>query len=734
MNVVASIVMLLAGSLFCVTYFPNVQAVTHFVGGGGAGNFTTIQDAVDAANPGDIVYVYGGTYYENLVVTESLSLVGESRETTAIDGSHVSDTVLLAADWINVTGFSIRGGGGFGWLSAGIRVSGARDIQLKHNNISDSEYGIVLDSSQSVVLTDNQMVNDGIHIWGDLIQHWNTHTIDTSNTVNGKSVHYWKDAVGGNVPPDAGQVIIANCTNVSIENQVISSTSVGIELGHSSKSRVVNNSISLNHKFGLFMSNSRNSEIESNNFISNGLHGIWLYDADNNSLEQNNVSSNNMSGIYSWNSDGNRIVQNVVAGNQEGIVLDAGSDRNTLSHNNATGNDQFGILIEGSSRNAIADNTITLNNRSGIQIFQADDNTAVNNVLKLNGQYGLAVQFSEGNTLATNNLINNSWSGMKLESSPGNKVFGNNFVDNAQQASESAGGSLWHNGYPQGGNYWNDYTGIDQKSGPNQDEAGPDGIGDTPYAVVGGFSEDPYPLMGPAEPLQPPTPPLNLTAAPEDEKATLSWSAPASDGGLLVLNYVVYRGTELETQYRLLEVGDDLIYMDTGLVNGQTYYYRVAAKNAVGEGPRSVAVSATPSDLVGNVPPMCNITSPDSQSKVAGQVIVRGSATDSDGVVEFVQIRVDSESWRQANGTTVWEYSWDSTTVLDGEHVIGARSFDGLNYSSVSMVTVIVDNPEPQGLPLWEILFVLLLVAVVALVTLALYRRRRRDKDKQGQT
>jgi hypothetical protein len=56
--------------------------------------------------------------------------------------------------------------------------------------------------------------------------------------------------------------------------------------------------------------------------------------------------------------------------------------------------------------------------------------------------------------------------------------------------------NTWDNGYPSGGNYWSDYTGSDAKSGPNQDQSGSDGIGDTPR-VIDFYNKDNYPLMEP---------------------------------------------------------------------------------------------------------------------------------------------------------------------------------------------------------------------------------------------
>jgi hypothetical protein len=44
----------------------NAQALTHYVGGSGPGNHTKIHLAISAANPGDTIFVYNGTYNEQL--------------------------------------------------------------------------------------------------------------------------------------------------------------------------------------------------------------------------------------------------------------------------------------------------------------------------------------------------------------------------------------------------------------------------------------------------------------------------------------------------------------------------------------------------------------------------------------------------------------------------------------------------------------------------------------------
>jgi hypothetical protein len=69
----------------------------------------------------------------------------------------------------------------------------------------------------------------------------------------------------------------------------------------------------------------------------------------------------------------------------------------------------------------------------------------------------------------------------------GNLIYHDNFINNTIQA-RAAGNNLFDNGYPDGGNYWSDYNGTDQFSGPYQNETGSDGIGDKPYNTSSFFT------------------------------------------------------------------------------------------------------------------------------------------------------------------------------------------------------------------------------------------------------
>ncbi|MGC9554442.1 MAG: peptidylprolyl isomerase, partial [Thermoplasmatota archaeon] len=88
------------------------DGTTLYVGGEGPGNYSSIREALDAAAAGDTVFVYGGTYYENIVIETSVHLLGEDKQITVIDGGLNGDTVTIVADGVTLSGFTIRNGGG----------------------------------------------------------------------------------------------------------------------------------------------------------------------------------------------------------------------------------------------------------------------------------------------------------------------------------------------------------------------------------------------------------------------------------------------------------------------------------------------------------------------------------------------------------------------------------------------------------------------------------------------
>jgi parallel beta-helix repeat protein len=387
--------------------------------------------------------------------------------------------------------------------------------------------GIELLISENNNISGNTMINDSISIWGWPSmgwEPWDSHIIE-GNTVNGKPLYYLTDVNGFTIPPGAGQVILVNCTDVLVENQNLSDGSVGLQLVFSSNCSILNNTIN-NNKFGIDIYRSSGNQIISN-ILNNDEIGISKSSGKNNNISFNSMVNNGM--LIQENSH-NIIEGNTVNGKPlyyltdvNGFTIPPGagqvilvnctdvlvenqnlsdgsvglqllsSNNCTIRNNKINDNKCGGIITEGSINNTLKCNEIN-NNCFSICMDHSHMNNITENNLSKNKQFGIIFYGSHLNKFI-GNTIRDSKEGLRIEGSDNNTIYHNNFINNTNQAYEMACYSVdhwyknyWDNG-AQGGNYWDDYSGVD---------ADGDGIGDAPYNITGSANaQDFYPLMEP---------------------------------------------------------------------------------------------------------------------------------------------------------------------------------------------------------------------------------------------
>jgi parallel beta-helix repeat protein len=188
------------------------------------------------------------------------------------------------------------------------------------------------------------------------------------------------------------------------------------------------------------------------------------------------------------------IFNNIFIDNLDCGIFDDSDIGGSIISCNVVKNSSVGIYLHGSSKNALIGNTI-INNTYGLFLHsEASNNFIYENIIK-NNTYGIYIngRFDQ--------LYN------KLFAPSENKIYHNNLINNTKHAHirSCPYSNAWDNDYPSGGNYWSDYSGVDEKSGPNQNQPGSDNIGDTPY-IIDANNIDHYPLMKPYE--IPATPPV----------------------------------------------------------------------------------------------------------------------------------------------------------------------------------------------------------------------------------
>lgn len=167
---------------------------TLYVGGSGPNNYTKIQDAINDSIDGDMVFVYDDSspYYEdNIQVSKSINLIGEDKNSTIIEGNGLENIVIITADNVIISGFTIQKSGGgiinvIKLTKAGIYNNGADNTIIYDNIIQDNRgEGIRIRSSQNCIVENNLIKGNCLR--GLLIFDGSDNTIIKHNSIRNNS-------------------------------------------------------------------------------------------------------------------------------------------------------------------------------------------------------------------------------------------------------------------------------------------------------------------------------------------------------------------------------------------------------------------------------------------------------------------------------------------------------------------------------------------------------------------
>jgi parallel beta-helix repeat protein len=256
------------------------------------------------------------------------------------------------------------------------------NIILDNVCINNTDYAVHLSTSRYALVSGNTMTNDGILITGNELLNYNSHSIDSTNMINGMPAIYVTNQSGFVLPIGAGQIILANCTNMAVTDRGFTDVCVGVELAYCSNIAV------------------------TRVICSDTAWGIYLYASSNNDIYDCNCSGSDV-GIRIGYSNGNEVYGNNCSGNVRGIEL-MSSDWSDISGNIVSNNSEHGIsLISMSDRNNIKNNLIENNTAYGIWLFSGTLNRIWNNTFIDNN--GATVTYDPGHIQAMDDAINNWW-------------------------------------------------------------------------------------------------------------------------------------------------------------------------------------------------------------------------------------------------------------------------------------------------------------------------------------
>jgi parallel beta-helix repeat protein len=425
-----------------------------------------IQDLIDSASNGDTIYIPRGTYFENILIDKSISLIGESNQTTIINGGGKDDVILVTANNVNISGFTIKNSGNKGWQNdhdAGIDINSINSI-ISNNIILNNHHGIV-SKDGSFNLFSNNLISDnnahGIALWdngnntisyntisknsdGLLVKYekynkilnnnfdsnknfglsvnTNHNTISDNifyndglnyeassnviinNTVNDKPLIYLEKQTNKTITEQAGQIILVKCDNITIKNQEINNIYIAIQLFKTNNCMISDCILSDNSNIGIDLERSNNNVISNNIIDSNGWIGIAVYFSNYNTFKDNTFSKNKLYGIWLiGSSDHISIKNNVFEKNRNSGIA--------LSENNNGEEDITPNNIN------ISCNLFRLNFEGGVSSSLTSRDVIIVNNTFTNNKIGIKL-FRSKNLTITNNNVNKNLFGIVVSESP----------------------------------------------------------------------------------------------------------------------------------------------------------------------------------------------------------------------------------------------------------------------------------------------------------------------------
>ena len=215
-------------------------------------DYPTIQQAINEAKSGDIIFVHKGTYYENIVINKSVALIGENVDLTVIDGNGSGSVITITADNVTVRGFTIRNSGTNVLKGdSGVRIGLCARVVIEYNKIMNNVNGIGLYTAISNIISSN-IISDNRE----------------------------------------GIVLYTSSGNMIINNTILNSTFEGLGFYLSSDNNTISSNTILNNGKGIMIFSSADNLIYHNNFINNTLDAeivqadsaknTWSYEGEGN--------------------------------------------------------------------------------------------------------------------------------------------------------------------------------------------------------------------------------------------------------------------------------------------------------------------------------------------------------------------------------------------------------------------------------------------------------------------
>jgi parallel beta-helix repeat protein len=227
-------------------------------------DYPTVQAAIDKAAVGETVYVRSGTYNENIHVDKQLSLIGENKQTTVIDGGGKGTVVQIGSASVEIANFTIRNTGTSQWFGTGFPDS-----------------CITVEESNNVAIRNSLVTSATVGVWSYVSSNMNFVQNVVSNVTTMGIVAYacMNSTIRDNLFEDCGVVGVhldGNSVGCQIMNNTVTDCGEGLEIERSGQNAILENEF-LNNNASVILNSCGKSNVLSNN-IMNGVKSnlvVW---------------------------------------------------------------------------------------------------------------------------------------------------------------------------------------------------------------------------------------------------------------------------------------------------------------------------------------------------------------------------------------------------------------------------------------------------------------------------
>lgn len=416
---------------------------------GPQGGYQSLTAAVSAAAPGDVIRIASGVYkepYETypILINKPLTLLGEPG--AILKGPPFKALIRVQAPDVRIEGLA------FELLRWGIVGTGDRlnvtdcRFTLSDNTYRVSSCGIWLAGVYDAVIQNNaftgcglcmagpplsqtsqgKVVLTGLFEAGDDTAYFTSHKV-AGNTVNAKPLYYAVNQTNPAVPAGAGQVIIACCTDVTLDGLDVSDASIGAMIVHSDNVSLTHIKADRAGVFGVYLAFVNGGTL-SGVVSAEANHGIDIRSARNLLIQNCTVAACEQGIFLSWVKD-SLVADCEMTGGGRGLFMAAGA-HNQIDSCTITGNEN-GICTEGEAAVLITHCTVSENSVAGIRLLRGDAACYQN---KINGNLtGMIVADTTSVTVSGNLFSGNQICALYLRQIAGGKIVLNRFQGGTQE-------------------------------------------------------------------------------------------------------------------------------------------------------------------------------------------------------------------------------------------------------------------------------------------------------------